>query len=674
MQSRHFTPLLLLRDFRQRTALLRDFAKGYHPVDRATIEHELAVAPALPPLWRDVFWGLTLALTLFAIAPFLLPGYFWGANDARHHVYFLFEYDRLVQDGIWWPRWSPDFAFGYGYPFFNIYGLLSHFLAELLHHFLSFDYTAAIEAIFVLSILGSATAMYLYIRAWQGRAAGLVAALVYTYIPYHLLNLYIRANLAESMAFVWLPLCLWTLRQGVLQPHYRWLVGLALSYAGLMLTSNLVIVLFSPLLGLYAVLLVLVYSRPKLAAKGWRERPLGWLRTALVPGLGLLGGIGLSAIFWLPMVLERQYVRVDQWFDGRYDFRGHFLYFFQLFSPQWDFGTSQIGPHDPIGFQIGVAALLLAGLGILLLWPTIRYQRWEIGCFVGVAFLTTGFALTWSAPLWELPVVGAVLKSAQFPWRWLSITSLCVSVLSGLVFHAQIALPTRFPTLPLITLVAVVLLSSYPYLQVQIEEPAEGPVSLAALMRFQQSSDEMTGSTAWVKEIPTWSAAADYYIHQAQQGEVVQPVTSLLDTNAPGFDYKTLGGGTIAHSTVMEEVFFCTNWNKAEKSCSPRADKVLVFNHFYYPGWRAYLLDGQHGQPVQELAIIPEQTGTLGRMTVAVPPVGEGYILLRFEDTGPRIIGRYASWTTIGLLVLGWVGWQWQKRRPVASTGAATER
>ena len=65
---------------------------------------------------------LTLALTALAVA-FLLPGYFWGANDARHHVYFLFEYDRLVQDGIWWPRWSPDFAFGYGYPFFNIYGL-----------------------------------------------------------------------------------------------------------------------------------------------------------------------------------------------------------------------------------------------------------------------------------------------------------------------------------------------------------------------------------------------------------------------------------------------------------------------------------------------------------------------------------------------------------------------
>ena len=56
--------------------------------------------PTKPRLWRDPLLWLALALTSFAVAPFLLPGYFWGANDARHHVYFLFEYDRLVQDGI----------------------------------------------------------------------------------------------------------------------------------------------------------------------------------------------------------------------------------------------------------------------------------------------------------------------------------------------------------------------------------------------------------------------------------------------------------------------------------------------------------------------------------------------------------------------------------------------
>ncbi len=56
---------------------------------------------------------------------------------------------------MWWPRWSPDFAFGYGYPFFNIYGPFSHFVAEGL--LLSgFSYTGAIETVFGLSIVASA--------------------------------------------------------------------------------------------------------------------------------------------------------------------------------------------------------------------------------------------------------------------------------------------------------------------------------------------------------------------------------------------------------------------------------------------------------------------------------------------------------------------------------------
>jgi hypothetical protein len=52
------------------------------------------------------------------------------------------------------------------------------------------------------------------------------------------------------------------------------------------------------------------------------------------------------------------------------------------------------------------------------------------------------------------------------------------------------------------------------------------------------------------------------------------------------------------------------------------------------------------------LPVIPEETGTLGRMTVPVP-VGEGYVLLRFEDTMPRIVGRWISLGTLALLALG---------------------
>ncbi len=641
--------------------LLQGFSQT-QPTPAASLTADNAVPI---PLWRDRLFWLTLALTSFAIAPFLLPGYFWGANDARHHVYFLFEYDRSVQDGIWWPRWSPDFAFGYGYPFFNIYGPLSHFLAELLLHFLHVDHVTAIESIFVLSIVGSATSMYLYIRSWQGRNAALVAALVYVYIPYHLLNLYVRANLAESMAFVWLPLCLWAARQSVLRPAYRWFATLAVCYAGLLITSNLIFVLFTPLLACYLLTLVLVYSRPKNTLLVQPKWPIGqWIRSALLPGFGLLTGLALGAIFLLPLIAERQYVLQEQWFDGRYDFRGHFVYFWQLFNPAWGFGTSQVGPNDTVSFQLGMAPLILTVIGVMLVWPVVRRQRWEILCFLGIGLVATFVGLQWGAFLWDLPLIGGILAFAQFPWRWFALTALCLSVVSGLVVHERLVPATAYPTVPIVAVIALILLSSYTYLQVEIKEPAEGPVSLAGLMRFQQSSDEMTGSTAWVKAIPTWSPMADAYINQDLAGLPVTPVTTKVDMN---LNYAELALGSEAHSTVMEEVYFCTN--KKEGACHPSDERRITFNHFYYPGWRAYLLDGKHGQPIQELPIEPETTGTLGRMTVPVPsvPDGSGYILLRFEETTPRLIGKYLSLTTLAFLLIGGLIAAWRSQRRTAS-------
>ncbi len=608
-------------------------------------------------LWRDGLFWLALALTLFAVAPFLLPGYFWGANDARHHVYFLFEFDRVVQDGIWWPRWSPDFAFGYGYPFFNIYGPLSHFIAEGLLRLLGFSYTGAIEAVFVLSILGSAGAMYAFVRSWAGRQAGLLSALVYTYAPYHLLDLYVRANLAESMAFVWLPLCLWTFREAVRRPRLPWILAAGASYAGLMLTSNLVIVLFTPLLALYVLALLWVHAPARtLRSRSWPGRLRGWLVTALGPLAGGLFGLGLSAVFWLPMLLERRYVRVDQWFAGRYDFRDDFLYFFQLFSPRWGFGVSQPGPDDPIGFQLGAAALALTAISVLWAWRARPRWRVELAVFVLAGTVTTLLTLNGLAPLWDWPVLGTILQFAQFPWRWLTVTTLALGVLGGLILARghECQLPEEVPesglSLPLLILAALVILSSYPLLRVQIREPAEGPVSLAGLMRFQRDADELTGSTAWVKEIPTWSDMAEYYIAQDEAGQPVTPVTTNVDYGA--IDPEKLVVGSVAHNTVMEEVFFCTNPDRDAGTCSPRDDQRIVFNRFYYPGWRAWLLDGMHGQPVEELSITPEEEGTLGRITVPVPSTGQGYILLRYQDTPPRVIGKWISWITLALAIL----------------------
>ena len=229
--------------------------------------------------------------------------------------------------------------------------------------------------------------------------------------------------------------------------------------------------------------------------------------------------------------------------------------------------------------------------------------------------------LSVSAPLWQvLPLV----RLAQFPWRLLTLTVVSMAFLCGAA--AQAIQPRRvLVDVPTVILVALLILGSLPYVQAQMSEQE---VSLAGLMRFQQSADEMTGSTAWVREIPSWSPMADYHI----AGE---PLTSKVNFDALYQQPGRAHARTLALGVDSELVEY-----------SAERPVLLTFNTFYYPGWHAYLLDPETDAVIEDLPIALR--GKLGLMTVRVPS-GVGRVLLQFEDTPVRKLGTAV---TIGSLVL----------------------
>jgi len=576
--------------------------------------------------------ALILLLSLFPIGPLLQPGYMWEAHDARHSVYFLFEFDRGIQDGILYPRWQPDFAFGYGYPFFNIYGPLSSWMGELFH-LAGFDFPDAVKIVFGLSVVGSGLAMYGFVRRVMGRQAGLVAAVAYMVIPYRLVDLYVRAALAESLAYLFVPLVLWGTWAALHHPRLLNVVGLALAYAGLILTHPLTAMLLTLILAFYAAVLALVRLNEE---QPWREMSrqsfwplLGHLGHLLAPAaLGLALGLGLSALFILPAMTESRFVRVDQWYGGRYAWGGDFVEFFQLFSPEWGFGLSVPGPDDQVSFQLGAVPVVLSLLATAS-WLRRRRSLPHLRFFAALTALAVLLMLSLSAPLWQLlPLVRLV----QFPWRLLSVTTISMAFLCGAVVQDGRSGEATFPEPATLLLVALLLLGSLPSMQARMSEQE---VSLAGLMRFQQSSDEMTGSTAWVRRIPTWSPMADYFI-------AGKPLTSRINYSELYRQPGRVHAQTLELHTTSELVEY-----------SAGRSVLLTFNTFYYPGWHAYLLDPATNEVREELPIALR--GELGLMTVRVP-AGVGRVLLRFEDTPIRRLGTavsLGSLALVGLLLLG---------------------
>jgi 4-amino-4-deoxy-L-arabinose transferase-like glycosyltransferase len=551
----------------------------------------------------DAYLVVAVLLSLFAVAPLLAPGYFWGAHDARHSVYFLTQFDRVIQDGILYPRWAPDFNFGDGYPFFNIYSPGVFYLGEALH-LLGLDFVDSIKGVFALSFVLSALAMYLYARRVLGsRAAALISAVVYVYVPYHLADVFLRAALADSFCFVFFPLALLGFHDLMERPSPRALALAGAALAGLIFSHYALALLFIPFLSLYILVLWALRQRTL--------RSLFW-----AAGAGIYGVL-LSAVLILPVALEYRFVRTDQWAGGYYSYKDHFVYFFQFFAPTWGYGPGSVpGPNDTLPFQLGVVALTLSLLAVvaLVLLRRARQTHSATPLLVFYVLATLGLMLlmlNMAAPLWEVLHLAAF---AQFPWRLLALTTLTMSVLSGVVVMVDEQRQGSAPLPLLAALLAVVVLGSYAYLQPQLIDPPQGPVSQAGLMRFQQASGELTGMTAWAtrERPPSWSPLADVYV----AGGMV--TDKVVRSELPAGVQAT----TTVHTTAREEV-----------QISATQAFTLSFYTPYYPGWRATL----DGKPV---TITP--AGDLGHMSIAVP-AGEHMLVLWFGDTPPRTIGTILS-------------------------------
>jgi hypothetical protein len=303
---------------------------------------------------------------------------------------------------------------------------------------------------------------------------------------------------------------------------------------------------------------------------------------------------------------------------------------------------------------------------------------------------------------WAWRNVGFV-SFAQFPWRWLMIAALPLAVLAGsaallggrlsrTIYPEEHLGPQggglRQPRSPAnnalnlstVLLALLVILGSYPYLQAETIDPTpeQGPVSPAALMRFQQSSDEMTGAPMWVdlSQRPMWSDMAELYVQADRQGAPLGPDASKAEIDAAIARQLAAVSSKVDYRLMPQNETLAV-WSQELGAAHERLwvhagepGQRIVFNIAWFPGWRAYLLGGETGPIVAELPL-ERENGPLARVVVSVPE-GDNYILIRFEDTPVRTLGKAV--TAVGLFgllivaVLAVVFWRWQRqdRNPIS--------
>jgi hypothetical protein len=560
----------------------------------------LASAWSLPGRVDPYVW-LVLAFSLFAVLPLAGPEYFFDAHDAPHTVFFLTEFDAALRDGVWYPGWATDQALGYGYPTFVLIPPLAYYVAEGFH-LLGATKVVAVKWTWALATMGAGLAMYAFARRILGRQRGLLAAVVYVYVPYHLVDIYVRAALAEYSAFVWMPLALLAFHRLVehVTPRRLGLAGLA--YGALWLTHNPTGLLFSPLLAAY------VLFRLWVEEASWRQR---FTRAWTALGAALLG-LGIASALILPNLLERVYINQEQWVQPGYNYTQHFVYPFHLLSSLWGYAPGTPGVEGGMSFQLGAVPLILALVATLVSFRRPARERAQAWFFAGATLLVVLLMLPLSAPLWDLLPIAALI---QFPWRLLALTAVTLAFLAGLAIPAP--QPRFAPNGPILVLALVAILGSFAYTLPQytpVPATAEGPL---LSLDFELETN-MQGMTAWTQELPTTSPLVEQY---RRGGDLV-----TAEVLAPGASLDMIRAGGASDEVRV--------W-------SPEGT-ALRFYTYYFPGWRVYL----DGERLPDSALRPETL--YGLLTVDVPP-GEHHVLLRWGDTPVRLTGKILTLVSLAL-------------------------
>jgi hypothetical protein len=428
---------------------------------------ERETLPTTGPIRTRLFIGLLcVGLSAAAAVPFFFMGRMSTnsrqlqmpvTHDMHLHVEQMKSFYRNFSSGTIYPRWEEDTNRHFGSPTTSYYPPGIYYLTSLLFLFLG-DWWSTLLGTYLILVLASAAAIYLYARERMSRLAASVAMGAYIFLPYHILDQYQRGAMAELLGFVWAPLILLfgerLFRRASAEPETRDVgqgsgirssrlvnvAGVAVVYGAFLWSHPPTAYQFTLCFGLCVLILAI------------RRRDLKGLVSV---GVAMAIGVALSGAYLVSAAVEEnlighEYVS-ENWpyhttyvFVHNLPFRAPHMNFFALIDATW------------IASTVGIVVLGAAVLGFNRRRRLIsrelkeRVLLWLVmGCFV--AFMMTKASYYVGGRYIPKIDIGV------FTWRMLSISTLVVALLIGACVQAASTAWTERRKLPLASFAGAVL-------------------------------------------------------------------------------------------------------------------------------------------------------------------------------------------------------------------------
>ncbi len=562
---------------------------------------------------RKLLVSLSLLLVIVASSWALLKPGMFDVHDFIHGVRIT-EMTSALQEGQFPVRWSQNFGYGYGMPLFEFYAPLPYFIGSLLYQ-VGFPLITAVKALFLLSSVGTLLAAYFFAKElFKSKAAGVLVAAALTLAPYRALNLFVRGALSESWGMMAIPIVLWGLIK--IRTHFwKGWGGITFGLVILLLSHNLTALISAP----FFVLFYLFQLGQGYYLQKIRLQELGKELSGVISSVLL--AVGLAAFYIFPALLEKDFTQVDATIlSGYFDFSLHFLYIRQFFTAFWGYGGSEWGPNDPISFYLGTGQLVSVVGSLLLVVQVIRnsavstslYKKRKIALFnkiaiLGILFLLIGLGLFLSLErsilVWRaLPFMSYI----QFPWRYLSITSVFLASSVGVPLFFLKGRKARFYIVGMFFLLlsTASIFKPKSYLDAPEKYYYDNPARVASEMS---------------KTLPD-------YIPSAMILDGIQPPQQQLECLQDECEYEVIESA--GHKKIYQFV-------------ASETDRQVLFSIADFPGWQVFV-DG-----VQ----VEKRISPTGLLEAALPAGGK-IVKVVFQSTQVRKISDTISAVSLLLVVV----------------------
>ncbi|HEX9077642.1 MAG TPA: 6-pyruvoyl-tetrahydropterin synthase-related protein, partial [Anaerolineae bacterium] len=379
---------------------------------------------------HSIRWFVLAALTCLAAYPLWSTADFWSSYDGLLHLYRAFALDQTLRQGVVYPRWVLDLAYGYGYPIFNFYPPLAAYISETLH-LLGLGFPEAIKGTFIAIIAVAVVGAYrmgleFFHDEPNSELAGLLTATAYVFFPYFFVDVYVRGAVAEALAAALLPWLVLSVHRTLVRQTTGSIVLAALFLALVIFSHSLTAVIVAPFLAAQVLFETL------------RLPPSRRIQAIARTGVATLTGLGLVAFYWAPFVLELPLVRMGRGIDVIVEvFQTNFLAPSALVQSSWVFS------YGAVPVALGLAASLF-GVGTLVMtiltrWAQSARSARGVVLFFGAIAVAGALAMTEPArAVWLAFPASTLIQSV---WRVSVLIDLGLAVVIGsipILFQAAI--------------------------------------------------------------------------------------------------------------------------------------------------------------------------------------------------------------------------------------------